>query len=88
VLRWDDLNDGETYTVLGYDLAIPDNLFTWQPPAGVKVVEFSGWWESRKDQRLATAASQEWNVTVHAVDNPQRPTGTPALPPRGAARPR
>jgi hypothetical protein len=68
LLRWDTLTDGETFTILGYDQALPDTLFTWQPPAGVKVVEFNGWWETRKDQKLATAASQEWEVTVHAVD--------------------
>ena len=68
LLRLDELTYGETFTVLGYDQALPDTLFTWQPPAGVKVVEFKGWWETRKDQKLATAASQEWDVTVHAVD--------------------
>jgi hypothetical protein len=68
LLRLDEPTDGETFTILGYDQALPDTLFTWQPPAGAKVVEFNGWWESRKDQKLATAASQEWDVTVHAVD--------------------
>jgi hypothetical protein len=68
VLRWDDPDNGETVSVLDYDQPMPDNRFTWKPPAGVKVVEFRGWWQSRKDQKLATAASQEWDVTVHAVD--------------------
>jgi hypothetical protein len=68
LLRWDAITDGSTYAVLGCDEAYPDSLFTWQPPSGVKVVEFEGWWGSRKDQKLAAAASQEWDVTVHAVD--------------------
>jgi hypothetical protein len=68
LLRWDAVNDGASYKILAYHQAPPDTLFTWQPPAGVKVVEFPDWWETRKGQKLAAAASQEWDVTVHAVD--------------------
>ena len=68
LLRWDAVTDGTSYQILAYDQALPEPLFTWQPPAGVKVVEFPDWWETRKGQKLAAAASQEWDVTVHAVD--------------------
>ena len=68
LLRWEEPAEGEMFTILEYDRAMPDPLFTWQPPAGAKVVEFNDWWETRKDQKLATAACQEWDVTVRAVD--------------------
>jgi hypothetical protein len=68
LLRWEAVTDGETFDILSYDEPVPDTLFTWQPPAGVKVVEFPDWWEGRRDRKLAIAANKDWEVMVHAVD--------------------
>jgi hypothetical protein len=68
LLKWNAVNEGETFDILGYDQPLPDALFTWQPPPDVRVVEFTDWWEARRAQKLTTAANKQWEVTAHALD--------------------
>jgi outer membrane lipoprotein-sorting protein len=68
LVQWRSPRTGETFEVIGYDQMLPDSLFNWQPPAGVKVAEFADWWEPRLSKAVATAHEEAWNVTVHAID--------------------
>jgi putative zinc finger protein len=98
LVRWDDVALGWTCEIVSSDQPLPDHLFTWQPPAGVKVVEFTDWWQARQEEKLAAAANKEGEVTVHAIDmaangdvwltvSGQPRSGAHALPVRSDDRP-
>lgn len=66
--RWEDPVSRDVYEIDGYDQPLPETLFTWQAPPGVRVVEHRDWFQARKDSKIAAASRNGWQITVHSVD--------------------
>ncbi|MBE9565525.1 MAG: hypothetical protein IMF16_02110, partial [Proteobacteria bacterium] len=55
-----------------WDVEIPDSIREFRPPEGT-ILQRLTWWESRADELLDRSTTEDWDVTLHAVDvNPQR----------------
>jgi hypothetical protein len=50
-----------------WDVEIPANVRDFQPPQGTKLTR-SLWWENRVGQVVAQADTDDWSVSLHAVD--------------------
>jgi hypothetical protein len=50
-----------------WDVEIPESIREFRPPEGTTLVRY-GWWETRADQVLAKAATDDWEVSLHAMD--------------------
>jgi len=50
-----------------WDVTLPANLREFNPPSGTKLVR-NTWWQGRADKVIATAKSQDWEVTLHAIE--------------------
>ncbi len=50
-----------------WDVEIPESIREFRPPEGT-ILERHSWWETRAEQVLAKAATDDWEVTLHAVD--------------------
>lgn len=57
-----------TEETVAYDEPMPDTLFEWQPPAGVKVTEVGDWWGERLGRTVASMRTDYYSVKIHAVD--------------------
>jgi len=50
-----------------YDRPMPQELFTFEPPEGAKVV-IHDWWKKRRYEGLAEDTRADWRVVVHSVE--------------------
>ena len=52
---------------VAWDVDIPRDTWTFVPPEGWRV-EYHRWWTGRVENTLASGQTQDWQVTLHAMD--------------------
>jgi hypothetical protein len=60
--------EGYLTTTIAHNQPMPDRLFTWEPPAGVQVVEIGDWLGERLGRTLASVRNDHHSLTIHAAD--------------------
>ena len=53
--------------IVEWNLAVPDEVKAFSPPAGAKVIKLQSW-AGRVDKLIKTAETPDWKVFLHALD--------------------